>query len=286
MLGILPFITTACDNDDEPEVNEVQLSPEAQKDIHTRFEGAIIKAVRRLQGDPTPGTEVDLVDIHGNEVSIFYQHSQDPSLTVTHFASFDNLPEPVKNAFMKSHYKDIDKQQIKNIECDDYAVLNKKMYKLEFYANVGKWENRYTMTLFNEDGFMLPDYHLGEGLINDSWKFKVINMEEVHFIESHYGKDIRAFNHDRGYSSYYVMDKDVLKYVRFRDHTWKGTTYLLPESQEVPEDILKELYQTAPDFEYTEIYLVETPNGQGYKFCNEIGESHILGDMFTNPDVQ
>ena len=268
LLGLMPFFT-ACDDDDDFETPETQLTSEVQQDLKERFEGAEIKAVHNGER----GTEVNLIDKDKNEVSIFYHDFNKLDLTVTKFASFKKLPSQVKYAFYSSPYGKMKTDRIDHIVCDDYAMLPVKMYKIDFtYFAPGTGE-LYTQLTFNEDGYLLPVNH---GFTNSSWLNPVINSAEINFINRNYGIDIRSYENLGGTVSYYVMDHEVLKKVSFRNDKWQSTVYPLPLDTEVPTDILKQLYETEPGFKYVELKRVESPNGDGYWFVDDKGHGLII----------
>lgn len=274
LLGILPFFITACDDDDF-ETPKEKLSVEVEQHLKDCYADAEIKSFHNWRNSWQPGTEVNLIDKNGNEVSIFYRDFTKLSLTVSHFARFDNLPLPVKYAFLSSPYGNVEKNRIDKIECDDYAQLPNKMYRFEFTYDVPGKGELYTLLTFNADGYMLPVKH---GFVNSSWSNPIIDMDEVEYISHHYGMDIRSYDNLGGTNSYYVMDHDILKKVNFRNNKWESTVYLLPLDTEVSPDILKQLYEMVPDFKYVTLNRVETPNGDGYQFLNEEGDGYIIED--------
>ena len=277
LLGILPFFTTACSNDDD-EITPEKLSAEVKQHLQQCYADAEIKSFYNWPNSSVPGTEVNLVDKDGNEVSIFYRDFKNLSLTVTKYARFENLPSSVRNGFYASPFGNMKKDRIDNIECDDYAQLPNKMYRFEFTYYVPGSGELYTQLIFNENGYMLPVNH---GFTNKAWPNPVIDHGDVEFINRHYGVDIRSYENLGGTKSYYVMDRDILKQVNFRDSKWKSTVYPLSLDTEVPENVLKSLYVSEPDFKYTTLNRVETPNGDGYQFLNEKGNGYIIGDMFV-----
>ena len=278
LLGILPFFITACDNDDDVDLPKEKLSTEIEQHLEECYADAEIKSFYNWPNGWVPGTEVNLVDKDGNDVSIFYRDSKYLSLTVTQFSRFENLPSPVRNGFYASPFGEMNKERIDKIECDDYAQLPNKMYRFEFTYYVPGTGELYTQLTFNADGYMLPVKH---GMTNKAWSNPALDRREIEFIDGHYGVDIRSYDNLGGSNSYYVMDRDILKKVTFRADKWESTVYPLPLDTEVPADILKSLYELEPDFQYVTLNRVETPNGNGYQFVNDEGDGYVLGDMFV-----
>lgn len=278
LMGIMPFFTTACSNDDDMDMPQEKLSAKVEQHLLQCYPDAEIRSFYNWPNGKIPGTEVNLIDKDGNEVSIFYRYFKDLSLTVTKYAHFDNLPPSVRHAFYLSPFGNMKKDRIDNIECDDYAQLPNKMYRFEFTYYVPDFGELYTQLTFNADGYMLPVNH---GFTNKAWSNPDINQGDVTFINKHYGVDIRSYDNLGGTNSYYVMDHDILKQVKFRDNKWESTVYPLPLYTEVPATILKRLYELEPDFQYVTLNRVESPNGDGYQFLNDKGNGYILGDMFV-----
>lgn len=278
LMGIMPFFTTACSNDDNVNMPQEKLSAKVEQHLLQCYPDAEIRSFYNWPNGRIPGTEVNLIDKDGNEVSIFYRYFKDLSLTVTKYAHFDNLPPSVRHAFYLSPFGNMKKDRIDNIECDDYAQLPNKMYRFEFTYYVPDFGELYTQLTFNADGYMLPINH---SFTNKAWSNPDINQGDVTFINKHYGVDIRSYDNLGGTNSYYVMDHDILKQVKFRDNKWESTVYPLPLYTEVPATILKRLYELEPDFQYVTLNRVESPNGDGYQFLNDKGNGYILGDMFV-----
>ena len=281
LLGILLFFTTACSNDDV-ETPQEKLSAAVEKHLQECYADAEIKSFQNWANGWVPGTEVNLVDKNGNEVSIFYRDFKVLSLTVTKFARFENLPPSVRTAFYASPFGDMKKERIDKIECDDYAQLPNKMYRMEFTYYVPGSGELFTQLTFNADGYLLPVNH---GFTNAAWSNPVVDRGEIEYIDGHYGVDIRSYENLGGTNSYYVMDHNILKKVKFRDKKWKSTVYPMSLDTEVPENLLKRLRELEPDFQYVTLNRVETPNGDGYQFLNDNGKGYILGDMFVERSI-
>ena len=278
LLGVLPLFTIACSNDDDVENPQEKLSAEVAQHLKNYYAGANITSFYNWPNNTVPGTEVNLVDKDGNEVSIFYRDFKRLSLTVTKYAQFKDLPSPVRNGFYASPFGDMKTDRIDKIECEDYAQLPNKMYRLEFTYYVPGTGELFTQLTFNADGYLLPVNH---GFTNQAWSNPVIHTVEVEFINKHYGVDIRSYDNLGGTNSYYVMHRNILKKVEFRDDKWKSTVYPLPLDTEVPATVLNRLYELEPGFEYTTLNKVETSSGDGYQFLNEKGTGYIIGDMFV-----
>lgn len=275
LLLCLFFCLSACKNSDNFMKDNVILQPSIKQDIETRFPGSEILNVY----DFLTGTEINLKDKLGNNISLFYESdNSECMLTVTKFVSFENLPDEVKQSFYISPYGKRETDLFSNIECDEYKHLRRKMYKLEFYDTLGRHDNLYTLLMFNDDGFMFPVRH---NTLNQSCWHKQLNTNEISFIENNYGNDIRSFNNDSGYNSYYVMDHGILKYIQF-DEEWKSTTYSLPLETKLPVNVMIELQELQPGFNFVKLNKIETPYGEIYQFLDEKGDGYNIGNTIVS----
>ena len=95
----------------------------------------------------------------------------------------------------------------------------------------------------------------------------------MEWITAHYkGSEVLGFVNDSGDDNYLIMHDGVLKSVYFRvsrkGTTWKETCYPLPKGTTVPSNVLDSLHADYPDFTYTEVSILETPNGIVYLFTD------------------
>lgn len=274
LMGIMPFFAIACNNHDDYDDEQEKLSYEIKYDLKQRFQGSEIISYRNCMDYMRKGTEVNLIDKDGNKVSVFYQDFNKLSLTMTKYSNLDKLPIKIRYAFLDTPYGGMNMKDVTNIECDDYALLPHKMYKIEFTYFEPCVGNLYTMLIFNEDGYMLLENH--DGHINLSWNNPIINEDEMEFIKNNYGTDIRSFNNDAGSDSFYVLDQNVLKNVILRDEKWYYTIYPIPVDTEIPSNILEKLEKKESGFKYTALYMIETPKGYGYEFLNDKKQGYII----------
>ena len=96
---------------------------------------------------------------------------------------------------------------------------------------------------------------------------------DMEWITAHYkGSEVLAFVNDGGDYNYLIMHDGVLKSVYFRvsrnGTTWKETCYPLPKGTTVPSNVLDSLHADYPDFTYTEVSIVENPDGIFYLFTD------------------
>lgn len=271
----LLVLVTACNDDNCTEQN-LKLTENIEKDIIKRFPDAVINSVRSYDNDIVSGIEVHLTDRNTNDVSVFY--SRDICmLTVCKIRNFHNLPYAVKSAFAHSMYGTMNKEHINGIECIEYYDLNHAMYKIDFTYFVPGTGELYTLLMFNEDGYMLPVIHHS---LNNPWWHKSVNLNQKNFIVSKYGADIRAYHNDGGYDCFYVLDGNKLKYVSFCGNQWKSTTYDVPV-KDVPSGVKDVLYESYPDFKYTQVSFIESPEKNVYQFLNDDGKGYFVDAYHT-----
>ena len=96
---------------------------------------------------------------------------------------------------------------------------------------------------------------------------------DMEWITAHYkGSEVLGFVNDSGDDNYLIMHDGVLKSVYFKTSrkgmTWKETCYPLPKGTTVPSNLLESLHADYPDFTYTEVSIVETPDGIVYLFTD------------------
>ena len=96
---------------------------------------------------------------------------------------------------------------------------------------------------------------------------------DIEWISEHYsGANVLGYVNDGGDDNYLIMYNRVLKSVLFDSNDinarWKETRYALSKDMTVPSRVLDKLHTLHPDFTYTEIKVVETPNGDYYTFVD------------------
>lgn len=86
------------------------------------------------------------------------------------------------------------------------------------------------------------------------------------------GSEIRGYQNNGGYYDYFVLHNDTLKFVSFRGEVetdyyfWKETRYEISLDTKVPDNVARVLKRDNPDFVYTNLYYIESPEGNAYFF--------------------
>ncbi len=130
----------------------------------------------------------------------------------------------------------------------------------------------------------IPSFHTlvidSEGLVLKSCGYELCDIawmepfpSDIDWISEHYrDATVLGYVYDRGWDNYLIMHNGMLKSVFFdsnnRGAKWKETRYALPEDVTIPDRVLDALHAINPDFTYTEITFVETPNGNYYTFVD------------------
>ncbi len=97
---------------------------------------------------------------------------------------------------------------------------------------------------------------------------------DISWISEHYdGATVLCYVNDFGYDGYIVLHDGILKSVYFDSYSgdeaeWKETRYGLPEGMSVPNHVLDTLHSLDAEFTYTEVEVVETPNGNYYSLVD------------------
>ncbi len=269
LICISSFLCTACDNENPVEKEKEKLNHEIIQDLKKRFEDTEIVSVRNR----ATGTEVNLIGKKGEKLYLFYQNNK-PVLILTDFMKYDNLPSQIKLSFSASSFGKLRKDQIDQIISEEYALLPHKTFEFRFTQFLPNIGNLYTVVTFNEDGNMLPVRHYES---NNAKIRQLPSMTEINYIKAHYGIDIRLFDAlGSETSTYQVLQDNILKKVEFKNGKWEKTSYPIPLDTEIPSIIMEQLYKQESNFEYTQLYRLETASGNGYEFLNDKGNGYNI----------
>lgn len=118
-----------------------------------------------------------------------------------------------------------------------------------------------------------------KGTVVKACTYKLNNAEYIGTIsatwnglQNYKGSEVFGFVNDSGDDNYLIMHDGVLKSVYFRvsrkGTTWKETCYPLPKGTTVPSNVLDSLHADYPDFTYTEVSILETPDRIVYLFTD------------------
>lgn len=188
-------------------------------------------------------------------------------MTRTKIADFNQLSLEAQTVFENSKYRFA---QFENIYKTEREGMDRSLYTLHFLY---QWKNVKDMTHYvclNDDGMFLAVYTWTP---NDSTWFVDLPKAHFDFIYKKYdGSEIRGYQNNGGYYDYFVLHNDTLKFVSFRGEVetdyyfWKETRYEISLDTKVPDNVARVLKRDNPDFVYTNLYYIESPEGNAYFF--------------------
>lgn len=122
--------------------------------------------------------------------------------------------------------------------------------------------------LMDEEGVWLHTYN--RDLPNNYW-YQAVQPGELDFIQKRYpGSDVRGYINDGGYNVYFFIQDGVIKQISFSPvNCWYETRYELPFDTSLPDLLVEWLEREEPDFSYTKIFYVESPEENAYELINE-----------------
>ncbi len=111
-----------------------------------------------------------------------------------------------------------------------------------------------------------------------------VDLPEYHFdfiSEKYKGAEIRGYVNISDHE-YFILHEGKIKYIFFEEVSateqsfWKETRYELSKDAIVPDNVAESLKKKDIDFTYTNLYYIETEQGNGYLFVdmnrdNELG---------------
>lgn len=211
-------------------------------------------------------SQINVIDKDQNEASIWYVDDI-WKMTRTKIADFNQLSLEAQTVFENSKYRFA---QFENIYKTEREGMDRSLYTLHFLY---QWKNVKDMTHYvclNDDGMFLAVYTWTP---NDSTWFVDLPKAHFDFIYKKYdGSEIRGYQNNGGYYDYFVLHNDTLKFVSFRGEVetdyyfWKETRYEISLDTKVPDNVARVLKRDNPDFVYTNLYYIESPEGNAYFF--------------------
>lgn len=276
MLSIL-----ACSEENFPQI-EKQLPVAVMRDFAQRFGDVSIASYTIYSED----IEIKFTDAGQNQSTAFYVDNQ-WSMTVTNLSDLEKLPRLISKQLSQTPYAKLNPEQILGIERIERRELSHVLYTLKFTYPYHEYQRMYHEVLLNEDGTQLL---VRRECSNDQRNFVSLVQSELDYIQVHYaGADIRGYINDGGDDCFLFVHDGILKQIYFdntnrnrpEEWSWKKTISPLPVDASIPASVLAHLKATDPTFHYTEVFFIETPDGNGYMFID--GESanrlgYTIGD--------
>ncbi|WP_293670027.1 hypothetical protein [uncultured Parabacteroides sp.] len=258
---ILFLSITACEKDNQVIEDEIPVG--IKSDFTERCPSAEILTYQGYSGGIS---QIDFVDKERNEASIWYIN-ENWKMTHTKIADFFQLPAEAQESFINARYNGA---KIEDIYKTERAGMDKSLYTLHFKYRWKKVENMEHYVFINDDGMYLATLMSRP---NDPSQF--VNLPEDHFnfiAEKYSGAEIRGYVNNGGYHVYFISHKDTLKYVSLRGlemadrDFWRETRYEISLDTEIPDNVAEVLERNHPDFVYTNLYYIESPEGNAYLF--------------------
>lgn len=256
-LWIMLLCLNACEQEGPLEKYDVSL----QRDFQRRYRDASIISVSDWDGS---GLYVKFSDEQRKEAEVFYKEDG-WNLCISYLKDFTCLPEKVQESFLHSPYADAKIEAITSWEREE---LSHTLYRIFFKY---QWKDVEDMTyevLMDEEGVWLHTYN--RDLPNNYW-YQAVQPGELDFIQKRYpGSDVRGYINDGGYNVYFFIQDGVIKQISFSPvNCWYETRYELPFDTSLPDLLVEWLEREDPDFSYTKIFYVESPEENAYELINE-----------------
>ena len=212
-------------------------------------------------------THVTSEDNAGNECVVVYVDNA-WNRTVRTLSDIDQLPLTVRYRLLSVN-REARNDEFLEIKEVSQASINGTYYILCYLQDTPKLKNLVHTLVIDSKGTVAKacTYQLNNA------KYIGTIPADMEWISMHYkGSEVLGFVNDSGYDNYLIMHDGVLKSVYFRisskGTTWKETCYPLPKGTTVPSNVLESLHADYPDFTYTEVSIVEKPDGTVYLFTD------------------
>lgn len=263
---------TACD-DDEQLGNLKEIPSAIKEDFQERHPSVEVISVDNW----SDGTcEIKFIDNEKNEAIIKYINGV-WKMTHTRLNDLNQLSPKAQSSFKESEYGYAEVLDIYKTERDK---IERTLYTLHFKYHRKHIKDVEHNVFLNDDGVILKIY---TSTFNDPTWFAELPVSHFDFIKGNYsGAEIRGYMNNGGYHEYFVLHDSIIKYVSFRGDSpaerefWHETRYELSKDASVPVVVINRLKQQHPDFIYTNIYCIESNEGNSYLFVdknhkNELG---------------
>lgn len=258
----------ACSSDDDYKEKSLEMPKTIKDDFDQRQPSSEIINFKSSRSDTI--FEIKFIDINKNKGETFYA-DQKWKITIKEINEFSKLPKTVQNSFKKSEYADSNILDIVEISRDD---IERSLYRLHFKHLAHNTPDVEHYTFMNDDGLILTTLNYKT---NDDWMFPVLPKAHFDYIKNKYaGAEVRGYVNNSGYYEYFIIHNNIIKFVFFNGKVptdrsfWKETSYELPIDSKIPENVMNVLNRIRidDDFNYTNIYKIETSEGNAYSFMD------------------
>lgn len=225
--------------------------------------------------------DINFTDGEQNEASIHYKNGE-WKLTYTNLKNFEQLPLQVQNTFKNSQYRNA---HLINIHKTERVGIEQDMYTLYFKYPWKDVKDLVHYVFINGDGLFLKTL---TSTPPDQTYFVDLPSIYSEFIKEKYkDAEIKGYVYNNGYQEYIILHQDTLKYVLFygvvttNNDFWVRTTYELSKNTQIPDNIRNKLQEIYPNFPYTNLYYIESNEGNAYSFINKDDDresGYIIGE--------
>lgn len=273
---VMLIITSACDKY-EPDWDIFEaygVAEEIKTDFYERY-SEDVKVTNAVTSYNM--SQVEFVDTDGLKCTAVYKgHTwmmTQKEYDKNGFAFLKQLPERIAKAYLgarfSKEYYGLDQSYVIEVTRRGF---DKKAYEFKFVVfdenETSVLAYREYSVLIDEDGELLDVMPRTNSSI---WWYDMSSC--VDFVRQKYPEaTILAGINDSSDNVLYIKDKGVLKTVRFDyrgsdEQTWSATIYRLEDYDKLPDTVLDEYAKYRvyhPDFNYSEVYRVETKDGIYY----------------------
>ncbi len=268
---MVTFALASCNSENEiPTVKENELPEVIAKDFNSRYGNNTIEHVYAGTDFYRHTGQQEIMvyskDKAGNEWLVAYADNV-WNRSVQTLADINKLPYNVRQSFFQE-VPDTVKYEFWEMREVTQACISGKYYVLCYLLYDSSIPSIHTLVIDSE-GMVLKS--CGYELNNTAYVRPL--PTDIDWISEHYnGATVLGYVNDLGDDDYLVMHNGVLKSVLFDSNNinprWKETRYALPKDMAVPSHVLDTLHALHPDFTYTEVTVVENPNGDYYTFVD------------------
>ena len=275
----IALVLSSCNSETDIPENTDNLPEAVTQDFHNRCGDITIDHVYigndfyRHTGQQE--TSIFSSDKAGNEYAVVYLNNV-WNRTIKTLPAINQLPYKVLQRLFHEN-PEAHKSMFCEIKEVSQTCINNKYYIVCYLQDTPTEKNLVHTLVISSDGTLLK---LCTNMLN-SLVDTYPQSSDIDWISKRYsGAVTLAYVNDLGYDNYLILHNGVLKSVLFRESRigtfrtshigtkWEETRYALPESATVPNNVLESLHTTHAGFTYTEVMIVEKPNGNYYLFID------------------
>ena len=261
LLAVLFVSFTACEKENEMEELTAEIPVAIKRDFNAKYPLATITSFHAYSDSLN---EIEFVNDQQNKATVWYDKNV-WKFTYTKVDDLKQLPVKVQDSFRNSPYANASVQDIYKAE---RRGIKQPLYTLHFKYAIKKTPNVEHYVFISEDGLFIKTLNWRP---NDPSWFVRLPQDHFNYIARKYsGAEIRGYVNNGGYNEYFILHEGKVKFVTFRGEKesdngfWYETRYELGRDAVVPENVIAYLHKTHPEFTYTHVYYIESPDGNSY----------------------